>query len=344
MKLPPYPLNLKPLPVNPLVSVIIGNYNYGEYLGAAIESVLQQTYSNLELIVVDDGSTDHSRQVMEAYGDRIVALYQQNGGQTAAFNTGINHAQGSIVCFLDADDIYHPEKVVKVVTAFQEHPEWVQISHYWTSINSEGRPLPHRQRSLSQGDVRALQLKYGKYKSALTSALAYRIEILAQIGSIPQRQSAADAYLMAIAPFYGAVGVLDEVLMQRRLHNSNDSSTINPEFHFSQREWLITHINRVAQELGIPHQFALHQDPDYLTFKVVEFGKYTEGNSWRILWLTLCQSLALKRSLKETVLRMLWGGVCVLTPEHGLEALEMGVTKYLRRKLLDRSSQNVVST
>ena len=344
MKLPPYPLTLKPLSAHPLVSVIIGNYNYGQYLGAAIDSVFQQTYSHLELIVVDDGSTDHSRQVMATYGERIVALYQQNGGQTAAFNTGIAQAQGEIVCFLDSDDTFHSEKVARMVAAFQQHPDWVQISHYWTTMDSEGHSLPHRQKSLSQGDVRALQLRYGKYKSALTSALAYRTEILKALLPIPQRRSNADAYLMVTTPFYGQVGVLPTALMQHRIHGHNQhAGNVNLDHHLFEREWVVTHLNQIAQRVGITQQFTLQQDPDYLTFKAVAEAGVSMPEALRILWLTLQQSIALQRSLKETIVRLLWGGVCVLSPQQGRQVLAVGVTKYLRRKLLGRAPKTAVS-
>jgi glycosyltransferase involved in cell wall biosynthesis len=344
MKLPPYPFTLKPLSPRPLVSVIIGNYNYGQYLGDAIESIFQQTYPHIELIVVDDGSTDQSRQVMETYGDRIVALYQTNGGQTAAFNTGIAQAQGEIVCFLDSDDTFHPEKVAKMVTAFQHHPDWVQISHYWSAMDAAGHPLPHRQKSLSQGDVRGMQLQYGKYKSALTSALAYRTEVLKPLVPIPQRRSNADAYLMLATPFYGEVGVISDVLMQHRIHGNNQhAGNVNLEHHLFEREWVVTHLNQMAQRVGISQQYSLRQDPDYLTFKAVAETKVSKPEAFRILWLTLRQSIALQRSYKESTVRLLWGGFCVLSPQSGRQVLATGVTKYLRRKLLGRSSQKPVS-
>jgi glycosyltransferase involved in cell wall biosynthesis len=326
------------------VSVIIGNYNYGQYLGEAIESVFQQTYPHIELIVVDDGSTDQSRQVMQGYGDRIVAFYQQNGGQTAAFNTGIAQARGEIICFLDSDDTFHPEKVARMVTAFRQHPDWVQISHYWITMDADGRPLSHRQKSLSQGDVRAMQLQYGKYKSALTSALAYRTEILKLLLPIPQRRSNADAYLMVATPFYGKVGVLTESLMQHRIHGHNQhAGNINLDHHLFEREWVVEHLNAIAQRVGISQRFSLQQDPDYLTFKAVAEAEVPKSEAFRILWLTLRQSLALQRSFKESIVRLLWGGFCVLSPQQGELVLAIGVTKYLRRKLLGSVPKNAVS-
>ena len=114
---------------NPLVSVIIGNYNYGDFLADAIESVFKQTYIHFELIVVDDGSTDKSREIIKSYGERIIPIYQSNKGQGEAFNAGIRSAKGEIICFLDADDYFHREKLFKIVECFRRHPQSVSYTH-----------------------------------------------------------------------------------------------------------------------------------------------------------------------------------------------------------------------
>src|SRR5450631_2550416 len=87
----------------PLVSVLINNYNYREYLAQAIDSALSQDYDPIEIIVVDDGSTDDSRSIIARYGTKIRTVFQNNSGQASAFNAGINAAQGDILCFLDSD-------------------------------------------------------------------------------------------------------------------------------------------------------------------------------------------------------------------------------------------------
>ena len=85
----------------PLVSIVINNYNYARFLPEAIESALAQTYPHKEIIVVDDGSTDDSRRVMESYGDRIKPIYKKNGGQASAMNLGYEAAKGDLIYFLD---------------------------------------------------------------------------------------------------------------------------------------------------------------------------------------------------------------------------------------------------
>jgi len=101
----------------PLVSVIIPNYNYAEFVDKAIESVLSQTYKNIEIIVVDDGSTDNSLDILSSYSSEITLISQCNLGVSSARNAGLAKASGEYVCFLDSDDIWFSNKIE------------VQISH-----------------------------------------------------------------------------------------------------------------------------------------------------------------------------------------------------------------------
>lgn len=107
---------------SPLVSVVIPVFNQGQYLSTAIDSVLAQGYEPIELIVVDDGSTDETPAVIERYGDRITSLRQPNRGASHALNRGIGTARGSLVCWLSADDEFLPGKLQAQVRAFSEDP------------------------------------------------------------------------------------------------------------------------------------------------------------------------------------------------------------------------------
>jgi len=111
----------------PLVSVIIDNYNYGRYLKQAIDSVLSQAYQNIEVVVVDDGSTDDSPTILAEYGGRIKAVLKSNGGQSSALNAGFANSSGQIICLLDSDDWFFAEKVERVVEYFEANAtvEWV---------------------------------------------------------------------------------------------------------------------------------------------------------------------------------------------------------------------------
>src|ERR1700689_4315876 len=114
---------LQPAPAaafEPLVSIIVDNFNYARFIRAAIDSALAQSYAQVEVIVVDDGSTDNSRDVISSYGNRLSAVFKPNGGHASAFNAGFRASRGSIVMFLDADDALLPTAVEEVVRAW--HP------------------------------------------------------------------------------------------------------------------------------------------------------------------------------------------------------------------------------
>jgi glycosyltransferase involved in cell wall biosynthesis len=122
----------------PLVSVIIPTYNYGRFVTEAVDSALSQTYEKREVIVVDDGSTDDTRQILKPLLDRIVYIHQVNQGLSAARNTGIKAAQGKLIALLDSDDVWHPRKLEVQVEYLLQHPEVDLVaSEHFTDQRSE---------------------------------------------------------------------------------------------------------------------------------------------------------------------------------------------------------------
>jgi glycosyltransferase involved in cell wall biosynthesis len=107
----------------PFVSAVIPTYNYGHFVCAAVESALAQTYPHLEIVVVDDGSTDDTAARLARYGDRIRYVYQPNQGLSAARNTGIRTATGEFVALLDSDDQWHPERLAAQVPVLAARPD-----------------------------------------------------------------------------------------------------------------------------------------------------------------------------------------------------------------------------
>ena len=319
----------------PLVSVIINNYNYGFFLPEAIESVLGQTYQNMELIVVDDGSTDNSREVIEFYKNCLTAIFQENAGQGEALNAGIAQSKGEIICFLDADDYFHEDKLAKVVAAFLDHPEWVQISHCWISVNREGLPVGRGSTMLSQGDVRNLLLKWGRYSMAITSGLAYRRAVLQQVLPIPtKRTEAADTFLTVTIPFHGEVGCINEPLMFYRIHGTNQQAhSGNWSRLLEQRELTAAYINETAAKVGLIDRFNSQRDADYRSLKALQQGGVSWIEAFQIMWLSLQESIAIERSARDTVERLLRRGICALYPSEGKAVLHLGLRSYLRFKL-----------
>lgn len=124
-----------------LVSIVISNYNYGCFLGQAVDSVLRQTYPCTEVIVVDDGSTDRSRKIIADYGTRVVPVLKENGGQASALNAGYAASHGEVICFLDADDVWFPDKLVQVVDALQREPRAAWLRHKLEMADEKLRPI-----------------------------------------------------------------------------------------------------------------------------------------------------------------------------------------------------------
>jgi glycosyltransferase involved in cell wall biosynthesis len=107
------------------ISVIIPNYNYAAYVGEAIKSALAQTYSNFEIIVVNNGSEDNSLDVLREFESQIILINQSNMGQSGARNSGIEKSTGDLIAFLDADDVWEPTKLEKQILLLSEHTQLV---------------------------------------------------------------------------------------------------------------------------------------------------------------------------------------------------------------------------
>src|ERR1019366_560992 len=114
---------------SPLVSILINNYNYGRFLRDAIDSALSQTYPNTEVIVVDDGSSDDSRDIIATYGERIIPILKHNGGQASAFNAGFAASNGLWIHLLDSDDIFLPNKTGRVQELTAAYSSAGMIAH-----------------------------------------------------------------------------------------------------------------------------------------------------------------------------------------------------------------------
>jgi glycosyltransferase involved in cell wall biosynthesis len=212
--------------LRPLVSIIIDNHNYARYVGAAIESALAQTYPTIEIIVVDDGSTDGSRAVIAAYAGRLTIIFQDNRGQSGAFNTGYAASHGGIVLFLDSDDLLQPEAVAEIVAAWR--PGTAKLQFCLATIDAEGSftgaIFPNYPATLTPDSVRRETLRTALYPCPPTSGNAYASEFLAQVMPVPAVLAGADGPLNTLAPLYGDVVTLDRALARYRVHGANDGA------------------------------------------------------------------------------------------------------------------------
>jgi glycosyltransferase involved in cell wall biosynthesis len=213
----------------PLVSIIITSYNYGRFLSDAIDSALNQTYKNKEVIVVDDGSTDNSRETIASYGDRVIPVFKENGGQASAFNAGFSVSKGDIIIFLDSDDSLCHNAAEEIVKVWHRGISKVHYRLRW--IDAEGNHLdvcgPPSGIPLPAGDLKQVMLRQGYYSTPPTSGNAFGREFLQIAIPIPEEdwRLYTDAYLHLYAPLYGKIAALQECLGYYRVHGSNASST-----------------------------------------------------------------------------------------------------------------------
>jgi len=129
---------------HPLVSVIIPAYNMADLTAKTVESVLSQTYSNLDIIIVDDGSTDHTKERMAEFGDRIQYILKENGGACSARNLGIRHSKGDFIALLDCDDIYNSKKIEKSVDFLNKHMDYGYVHTNAIYIDEEDNVVRER--------------------------------------------------------------------------------------------------------------------------------------------------------------------------------------------------------
>ena len=258
---------------NPTVSVIINNYNYDCFLSEAINSALNQTYSNTEIIVVDDGSTDNSRDIIAGYGDQIIPILKENGGQSSALNLGFAVSKGEIICFLDSDDAWHPQKVECVAGAFDRYPNASVIYHKVQNVDKTGKPLnrpwPHK---VVRGNIAQKVVNCGGWWPwPPTTGLSFSRKFLLQVMNIPEKEYriCADTYLADLAPFFGNVVGIDQTLSLMRLHGSNNwSNTIEAEkreIHY--HEVRANRLNKFLKQSGFNIEIDLSKNLAYRSTK-----------------------------------------------------------------------------
>ena len=200
---------------NLLVSVIIPVHNGERYLADAIESVLAQTYRPIQLIVVDDGSDDGTAEIATSFRE-VRYIYQTNQGHAAAMNAGIRAVRGEFVAFLDADDLWTPNKLSVQINYLQKHPDVGCVIAKMQNFVEPGTGPPSRMtRDLALTEYAALQV----------GALVARRTVFEQIGGFDTTyEHAKDVDWFVRAREAGIVmAILPEILLHRRLHGSNRS-------------------------------------------------------------------------------------------------------------------------
>lgn len=230
------------VPSDPTVSVVIPAYNSASLLPEAIESVLDQTYSDFELIVVDDGSTDETPQVMEQYEGEVRYIRKENAGSASARNRGIREASGEFIAFLDADEVWFPEKLERQVKLHRENPDLMWSYTNWLRVDLATGEVIHRADQVKEnpeGDI--FRPLLGRF-NILTSTQIFRQEVFEDVGTYDESELlnvSEDVDLeLRVAERY-PVGYIDSPLAQDRCHDRQKTSNMDLDHALRSRHAVI---------------------------------------------------------------------------------------------------------
>lgn len=231
-----------------LLSIIIPSYNHEKYIGEAIQSVMNQKYKNWELIIVDDGSTDCSVEIIENFDDdRIKLITQQNQGAHNAINRGLGEAKGEYLAILNSDDLYEPERFEIMIGEMERNPKIEFLCSYIRVIDSSGKNLgvkegwknmepwiaPHRELSFAVTEDFKLNLIMSNFTST-TSNFLFTRSLYAKIGGMRNLRFAHDWDFALRAAEASECKLIEKPLLKYRVHESNTIS--------SDRKWMLFEI------------------------------------------------------------------------------------------------------
>lgn len=246
------------------ISIIINNYNYEKYLGDAIDSALNQTVSAKEVIVIDDGSTDGSRSIINSYGPRVISVFKENGGQASAFNSGYLCSTGDWVLYLDADDFLYEnaiETLLKYVSV-----SCARIEFQLDIVDGEGRYLGSRNLKLCDGDPLEKIQNSGRLTINPTSSHLFSRKTLQSCLPLPEEKFrvCADLGLIVRASAHGRVIPAPVAVAAYRVHGENlyASKKNNTSYEISRRH--VQNALFLRSEVGpIMHHKGKVMPPDF---------------------------------------------------------------------------------
>ena len=217
------------------LSIIIANYNYEQYVASAIQSALDLRWEDVEVIVVDDGSTDGSRAVIDGFADRVKILLTENASQRVAANRGYAMSTGDVVLFLDSDDVLPPdlpERLAQVWTPAVSKVQF-QMQRMDQTGTRMGTPFPAYCPPPKPADIRRWMKRTTAYPTPPGSGNAYARWFLDLIFPIEEEAGdASDSACLAAAPFFGDVLSLPGVVVGYRQHGANDSDLLKDDLRF----------------------------------------------------------------------------------------------------------------
>jgi len=263
------------------ISVVISNYNYGRYLQATLDSVWAQTNTDYEVILVDDGSTDDSREILDRLKHpRLNIIFQINGGQAAAFNTAMAKATGELIAFLDADDLWDPSKLTQAEAAFRNDSELSLYTHNFRKIDAEGRVTTE---SVLQPQQRPRRLADAILRTELDLSIPPSSFVVGKRKDLmpifpldePLWRIAADTPVILAMAFAGATLVDQQVLGSYRWHGRNHGNTHTERDLLPFYEKYFACANAFAEKHGLTERAQFHHTDFYLGQMILQHARWT---------------------------------------------------------------------
>lgn len=265
------------------VSVLVNTYNHETYIAPALQSALDQDFpaDQTEIIVVDDGSTDRTPEIVRGFVPRVRYIRKQNGGQVSAFNVGVAEARGEIICFLDGDDYWAPNRISAVVNAFDTNPAIGCVGHAYYEVDSTGQitatVTPTAERLSFETPERAREA-YPMGIFLGTSRFAIRRSVLQRTLPVPPDLPFFDNFVFSQAIAISGALLLQQPLCYYRLHASNlwatesaDQRALSTKYRLMSG--LLHHLPARLAALGLPedviaaYAYASRPDTERLRLK-----------------------------------------------------------------------------
>ncbi|MGI6484536.1 MAG: glycosyltransferase [Candidatus Dojkabacteria bacterium] len=230
---------------NPLVSIVIPVHNGERYIKEAIDSCINQTYKNIEIIVVDDKSTDSTLEILKEYGEKIIVLpVEKQNGLGNVINIGIRASKGKYIARMDADDIMYPDRILKQVEYLESHPNCVAVGGQIDIINENSDIIGHREYAQKDKDLKKNRFLFQPFAHP---AVTLRRSTLEEIGLYPEDMwKVEDVKLFLILSTKGEFANLPDTVLKYRMTFQTESQSKMVE-HFKltddMRKWAIQNLN-----------------------------------------------------------------------------------------------------
>jgi hypothetical protein len=314
------------------LSVVIANYNYRDYIGAAIESALAVDWPDKEVIVVDDASTDNSRSVIDGFEGKVAAYFRPKSNQLGAHMFGFEQSTGDIIIFLDADDLLEPEVMQEVANVWR--PGVSKIQYRMNLIDATGTQLGSAIPQFPPKDdpekLRRTFLRTMTYITPPGSGNAYSREFVRKVFTFGPTIPQSDAVLLTIAPILGDVLTIRKPLARLRIHGASWGSMIGSLDPFKLRQMLHQDVERARLFAAVSSHLGLPVSPDplkhsfhHLQYRLASYlvepstHPFSDDTKSALLFRFIYSvAKSSQMPLRDRAILIVWAIACVLAPQH----------------------------